>query len=252
MDKNKTASGDPSVPETPRSAVPWVGAPWQQNWEKGPSVSTEELAATLARLGISSGEAQEWASEYSEPGSAPPAAERPESVVSPAAKQAEKAGVSRSAPASGKPRAGSENAALVLARAEREFPEPAAKPVQATSSVASDSTLAAATVERPAAAPPPAPDFRVETKPPPAVRVTDAALASIVEVRQVIKPEFPASAFVALIPSGVIGLLVIALAIGGAVLAREMVFGGMPSPFGGGIPQAAPNPFGRPNPFGPQ
>ncbi len=44
--------------------------------------------------------------------------------------------------------------------------------------------------------------------------VTEAALASIVEVRQRIRPELPVEGFVAIIPSIVIGLLVLLLLVG--------------------------------------
>ena len=81
---------------------------------------------------------------------------------------------------------------------------------------------------------------------PAAASVTDAALASIVEVRQPIRPEFRAGSLISLIPAAVIGLLVIFLLAGAAMFLRGMMFGG--SPFGGAPPGSrlfVPNPYYR-------
>jgi len=67
--------------------------------------------------------------------------------------------------------------------------------------------------------------------------VTEAALASIVEVRQLIRPEFARGGLVALIPSFVIALLVVMLALVAVALMSDLLPGA--------------NPFGRSSPFAP-
>ena len=68
--------------------------------------------------------------------------------------------------------------------------------------------------------------------------MTEAALASIVEVRQPIRPEFAPGGLVALIPSLVIAALVVMLVIAGLVLISHEMFG----PFS---PLSLLNPFAR-------
>jgi hypothetical protein len=68
--------------------------------------------------------------------------------------------------------------------------------------------------------------------------MTDAALASIVEVRQAIRPEFSPGGLVALMPTIVIAALAVMLAVGAITLIGQMVLG----PFS---PFALFNPFAR-------
>lgn len=67
--------------------------------------------------------------------------------------------------------------------------------------------------------------------------VTEAALASIVEVRQLIRPEFTRGGLVALIPAFVIAFLVIMLAVGALAMVSGLLGGA--------------NPFERSSPFAP-
>lgn len=76
--------------------------------------------------------------------------------------------------------------------------------------------------------------------------VTEAALASIVEVRQLIRPEFTRGGLVALIPSLVIALLVVMLAVGAIALVSGLLSGGN-NPFAPSSP-FAPSLPGFPNP----
>jgi hypothetical protein len=75
--------------------------------------------------------------------------------------------------------------------------------------------------------------------------VTEAALASIVEVRQPIRPEFTRGGLVALIPSFIIAFLVIMLAVGALVMVNGLLGGANPfapsSPFAPSVP-GFPNP----------
>ena len=75
--------------------------------------------------------------------------------------------------------------------------------------------------------------------------VTEAALASIVEVRQPIRPEFTRGGLVVLIPSFIIAFLVIMLAVGALVMVNGLLGGANPfapsSPFAPSVP-GFPNP----------
>ena len=108
-------------------------------------------------------------------------------------------------------------------------PEPPPVAVERTPSVA---------IAPPAVAPaPPVPKAQPEMAPAPAplaapapsveAPVTEAALASIVAVRQRIRPEFPVGGLVAMIPSLVITLLVIILALGAVSLVGRIFFPGL-------------------------
>ena len=68
--------------------------------------------------------------------------------------------------------------------------------------------------------------------------VTEAALASIVEVRQPIRPELTRGGLVSLIPALVIAALIVMLAVAILAALSSMLFG----PFG---PLAVLNPFAR-------
>lgn len=76
-------------------------------------------------------------------------------------------------------------------------------------------------------------------------RATEAALASIVEVRQPIRPEFTRGGLVALIPSFVIAFLMIMLAVGAVAMVSGLLGGANPfersSPFAPSLP-GFPNP----------
>ncbi len=78
--------------------------------------------------------------------------------------------------------------------------------------------------------------------------MTDAALASIVEVRQPIRPEFSPGGLVAVIPVMVIAALLVMLAIGGLLFISQQVLGpfgfaGIFNPWAHLFPSTPSNPF---------
>jgi hypothetical protein len=79
--------------------------------------------------------------------------------------------------------------------------------------------------------------------------VTEAALASIVEIRQPIRPEFARGGLVALIPSFLIAFLVVVLAVGVLALVGNLLPGAI-NPFApSGLSPVNPPSFpGFPNP----
>jgi len=104
-------------------------------------------------------------------------------------------------------------------------PEPPPVAVERTPSVA---------IAPPAVAPaPPVPKAQPEIAPAPLAApapsvgapVTEAALASIVAVRQPIRPEFPAGGLVSIVPSLVITAMVVMLLVAAVSMVGRMVFG---------------------------
>jgi len=99
-------------------------------------------------------------------------------------------------------------------------------------------------IEAPAALaridPPPAPSLTPARAP-----VTEAALASIIAVKRPIQPEMPPGGLVGIIPTFVIAVLVVMLAIAAVSVAGRMLFGPFWSLSGGGafsVP-SPPNPY---------
>lgn len=108
--------------------------------------------------------------------------------------------------------------------------------------------VASATETRPAPPPNTAPATAptIASPAPSRMQVTEAALASIVTVRQRITPEIGPGGFAALIPSGVLGVIAIVV-VGGLLMVAHLVMLRAENPFGAvnsygtTTPRAAPN-----------